>query len=411
MRGGRRLAVPIVALLLFVLAVLVWVGSDKRVGKQTFVEYSVLNTSDQGLSLAYRYLRAQLPPGRVQVLTRSVDPSELPRDGVILRITPSVMSMHQMMEEMEEEQERRREKKKPDDQTRGDEAAEEEKTSTENPLPDDRRAYLLTPSEEEWIYEGGRLVLALSRRWNDVKVSPSALTGAVKVFPIWPGLSELEPLEGRVLTGPVLRRAHSIFVSGDAPVVARVPLGKGDVILSSIPEVFRNDRIGRADHLVFLHSLADGRPVFFDEVVHGIRDDAGLVELMRRWRLGPFLLLLLAAFVLWFWRSGRRVGPADVDYVDRRSEAVDLVASLGELYRAVMTRGEAVALYAKALRHAVAARTGLRGEALRKRIEQLLDGRPLAQPSRQHALSTEEFKTHLDRINEGFRRLEHERRR
>jgi hypothetical protein len=124
-------------------------------------------------------------------------------------------------------------------------------------------------------------------------------------------------------------------------------------------------------------------------VIHGIVSDDGALALMKEWNLGPFLLLLGLAATLVFWRAGKRIGHADDDHRETRSDAVDLVRSLGALYKDVTTETQALALYHDSLTRTVAHTSGLRGDALHKRVEELTGGGRT-----------------LDAINEGFSKIE-----
>ena len=136
------------------------------------------------------------------------------------------------------------------------------------------------------------------------------------------------------------------------------------------------------------------RPIYFDEYVHGLASADGPLDLLKEWRLGPFLLLILVVALLKLWRGASRVGPPEEEFRDTRSEAVDLVSSLGALYQKSMTDSEALTLYQDALTRTVAAQTGLRGEALQKRVAELLGGG--GGPA---------FRLRLKRLNNAFRKL------
>jgi len=121
--------------------------------------------------------------------------------------------------------------------------------------------------------------------------------------------------------------------------------------------------------------------------------------LLGYYRLGPSLLLALLAFGCFFWRSARRLGPAEEEHHERRTEAVDLVDSLARLYTRALRPAEAIELYAQALREAVAHHTGLAGAALEDRLTRLSG-----------PVEPAEFQRALARLNEAFRRLADEKR-
>jgi hypothetical protein len=193
-----------------------------------------------------------------------------------------------------------------------------------------------------------------------------------------------------------------LFIAGTHVVLARERIGNGELIVLSAPELLRNDNLMR--NLALLTALAgDGRPVYFDEVLHGITRGDGALSLMKEWNLGPFLLMLAAAAMLVFWRGARRVGPAEDDARETRSDAVDLVRSLGALYHEVTSDTEAIALYYDALTRAVAHSSGLRGEALRKRVDELTGNLVPTQGAARMPRVT--FARQLHAINHGFERV------
>jgi hypothetical protein len=265
------------------------------------------------------------------------------------------------------------------------------------PLPEiaARTEPLLTAAEEDWVRDGGRLVLAVASGFGtalEVEVGQPAAAGlARKAFPIWPGVRRLLPDPPRTLAGPALIGMHALWLEGDAPIVARLALGAGDLVLLACPEVLHNRLLGRGDHLALLEALAgrgdgaggDGaenaRPVFFDERGHGAEESAGMLEILASWGLGPLLLLLAAAGGAAWWRAAVRVGPPDREDRDVRSDAVELVDSLADLYDRALGRGDALRLYYDNFVRTVAADTGLKDAALAARTAELAPGLPLAE--------------------------------
>jgi hypothetical protein len=197
-------------------------------------------------------------------------------------------------------------------------------------------------------------------------------------------------------------RMHAVYVLSGHTLMARERIGAGELFVLSAPEMLENEQLQH--YLPVLEALAGAkRPVYFDEVLHGIVSDDGALALMKEWNLGPFLLLMLGSTALLFWRHGSRVGPAEDDYREGRSDAVDLVRSLGALYREVTTDTASVALYHDALIRTVALQTGLRGEALHKRVDTLTGG--LEPPYRHKDVSAAEVRRQLNAINDAFAKL------
>jgi len=98
------------------------------------------------------------------------------------------------------------------------------------------------------------------------------------------------------------------------------------------------------------------------------------------------------------------VGPEEDPEPERRSEAVDLVESMAQLYERVLSRRDAIRLYREGFERAVATRLNLRGKALEERIRVLLPSDPTTSGSA--ALDSHAFRRALAAINEGYRRLE-----
>jgi len=354
--------------LAYLLGTLSWLHGERTlVAPRLFPPGSVHNTDPRGLSLAYGYLKERAGTAGVLALAKPLEPLSVEPGAVVFRVRP--------------DQRRAR---------AGVRAA----------------AALLTPGEEAFVRAGGRLVLAIDGRYGplDVKLLRSGLTR--KLFPLWSGIGSLRPEPQRVLDGPGLAEMRAVFALADDAIVSRQVLGRGDVVATSAPELFENRLLREADHLALLAALAgSARPVYFDERAHGAAEEAGLVSLLAAWGLGPTLVLAGLAAALAFWRARARVGPAEDEHRETRSEAVDLVDSLGRLYDRTLTRGEALQQHALGFERALQARAGLKGEALRARVRELLGAPPPGVRSGQRELPPLEFARRLKSINDAYRRL------
>jgi hypothetical protein len=386
----------VVSIAVYFVAALAWLAFDRRVPRQAFDSFSTENTAPEGTSLAYKYLAGR---GRqVAQLTRPIESHAVARDGVVFRLAEThapLLTADEFPSDDEEDENltEKSRKKKP---------APSAKPKRRKPATP-----LLSDNEEEWVRGGGRLVLGVAGSYGPLEVR--GLTGQQprKAFPIWPGIDSLTLPEPRALAGAdALRHTHALFIAGNETVMARQAIGAGDVILFAAPEVFTNAHLANATNLELLAALAGAkRPVYFDEYVHGLAGDSGLIAMLKEWNLGPFLLLLLVIAGVVFWRGGRAVGKREDDHRETRSDAVDLVASLGALYDRSMLPGEALALYHHELTRAVAAQTRLRGEPLHKRVAELTGG--MAVPQKHSKLSPEQFRRILQVLNDSFRRIEH----
>jgi hypothetical protein len=360
------------------------VDAGGRRAEGTFAAGSVYSEEPEGLSLAFRYLgeRRGSESPEVSVLAQRLGVGSLPADGVLFRWRPRRTPFPPSREDLEEESS--------DDEDSEEEDAEEEAPSPETP---DR---LLTERP-----------LGVHR---DPRGGPVR-----KVFPLWPGVTVLEPggKKRRITDGPA-EDAHAVFVQGSSALLSRLVVGRGEILLLGAPELLENERLAIADHLGLLEALAgSGRPVAFDEWTHGLGQDEALLELMLEWGLGPALVVGALAFVLVLWRRRTRLGPEEDDATEERSEAVDLVDSLAQLYHRALSRREAAALHLQGFRKAVALRTGLKGAALERRARELLGGRGDL-PAGQREIPASAFLGTLTNVNAAYRRLDehaHSRRR
>lgn len=319
---------------------LLWIVADRRASERVYDDYSSANTSNKGLSQAAAYLARR---GKSVMLTRRLGRDPIERDAVVFRLTDRLPFFFD-----------------PEDLAEG-----------EIGPPRPREQPLLSDDEDAFVRRGGRVVIGV--HWLLTPTTPSD-TSARKVFPIWPGVETLSVPE-RTSAFAVLRpRMHAVFVAGDHVILARERIGEGEVFVLAWPEAFQNGNLARGNNLALLAALAGKRPVYFDEVLHGIVSDDGALALMADWNLGPFLVLLCGIAALVFWRASRRVGPPEEEYRETRSEAVDLVQSLAALYADVTSEEEALSLYHESLTRTVAHTSGLRGDALRARVEELTGG-------------------------------------
>jgi hypothetical protein len=281
----RRVVPLAAAIVLAAAAGIVWIGSDRGAATRAFDDYSIANTSDQGLSLAFRYLGST--GHRVLRLDVPLRRGVVPSDAVVIRAGGEPRGLHEP---------------------------------------------LLNDAEEEFVRGGGRMILAITGHYGPLQTRGGGPHVALKVFPIWPDVDRLAMPEGRALDLLSLPpRMHALYVSGERPVIAREVIGAGDLIVITAAEALQNAHL--REHLPLLIGLAGSRrTIAFDETVHGFAAPDGSVALLKEWGFGPFLIVLVLCAVLIVWRRATRVGPAEDDWRDTRSEAVDLVRSLGALY-------------------------------------------------------------------------------
>lgn len=354
-------ALPVVlAAAVFAALTILWIVTDRRASQRIYDDYSSQNTSPRGLSLASGYLAKQ---HAVAMLTRPLGSGVVEKNAIVFRVVEEAARPFD-----------------PED-------LEEGQFGPPRPRPEP----LLNDAEFSFVRNGGRLILAA--QWTALDTGPAGEV-AKKVFPIWPAVGDLR-LQHSPMTGfsTLPPRMHAIFASNDVVIVARERIGSGELFLLASPQLLQNDRLVQGNHLQLLSALAGAnRPVYFDEVPHGIVSDDGSLALLAEWNLGPFLVLAAISAVVLFWRTARRIGPPVDDHRETRSDAVDLVHSLGALYQSVTSYAESLSLYQEALTRTVALQTGLRGGALHKRVAELTGGR-----------------RDLDALNEAFRKIQQRR--
>ena len=204
----------------------------------------------------------------------------------------------------------------------------------------------LSEAEEAFVRAGGRLVLGIRGEKESGAVAVRGLrSGPRKVSPLLAGVRDLRPEVPRTLPASALVDAQPVFEHGESLSVARRRLGDGEVWWLAEPEMLLNGHLGEGDHLALLLALCAGRVPVFDESAHGLGADTGPLDLVRRWGLGPALLLGGFAALAAFWRRARTVGPPADPFSDPRSESVEPVDSLAALYRRALKPAEAVELY------------------------------------------------------------------
>ncbi|TMB25322.1 MAG: DUF4350 domain-containing protein [Deltaproteobacteria bacterium] len=353
-----RLA-PTLVLVIFAAAALLWLSRDPAIHREGFPAGSSFGTGPEGTSLARAWLEAT--GSKVSTLSRPLDPAQLPAGAALLRLDAPPYR------------------------------------DGASPLAKDAPA--LTAQEEDLVRRGARLVLAIR---GDESSGPSR-----KVSPLLPGVVTLKLAKPRRLRASALVDAQPVFEHGEAPSVARRPLGAGEVWFLSEPELFFNENLSQADNLVLLQELAGGgRPVVFDELLHGAGTDTGVLGLLRGWGLGPALLLAALGACAVAWRHAVTVGSPSDPWRDPRGESVELVDSMAALYQRSLSPGEALRLYRGHLVHEISLRL-LVGE---KRAEALFREYVPDDDGDSGRLSDSEFRARLGRLVSAWERFRDEHR-
>jgi hypothetical protein len=238
-----------------------------------------------------------------------------------------------------------------------------------------------------------------------VDIQSIDLTAPRKVFPLWPGVSRLDPPAARSIEGAAGLDGVTVFEAGGKAAVVRQRRNRGDIVVCSLPELFQNAHLGRADHLALLDRLAESAVRSSStSSCTDCKRSWGRWRSCGSWGFGPFLVLLLVAALASFWRRRVRVGTRG----GRRPRDPRRGGGLRRFARAALpphaAARHALQLYAKAFEKAVSVQTGLRDAALEARVRDLLPPRP-ARPAQGKDLAPTDFARELETINLAFRRL------
>jgi len=371
-----RLA-PALVLVLFAIAAAIWLSLDPAMHRNAFPPGSSFGTGPDGTSLARAYLEARR--SRVGTLSGPLVPEKLAPRTVLLRIGAPAH--------------------------RDGESPVPKKTASDGGTADagfpaaPRARTALTAQEEEAVRNGATLVLGIR--------GAESAGPARKVSPLLPGVAKLDPPKPYGLDAPALVDAQPVFEHGETPSLARRTLGAGEVYFLAEPELLFNDNLGKADHLALLVALAGtGRPVVFDEGVHDLRTEPGLLGLLREWGLGPALVVAFLAVCALALRHATTIGPPADPWRDPLSESVELVDSMAALYQRALSPAEALQLYRRHLVHEISLRLVV-GE---KRAEALFHPYAPTDVADMRRLSDAELRERLARLVSAWERFRDEHR-
>lgn len=385
-KGWLLLALSVVG---WFVALGAWIIDDPQLPATAYEPFSSYNTSPGGTSQSFAYLAAR-QHARVTRLEREIVLANPPHNATIFRIGLKRDEEVSFFPKSEDEDEKKDAKKSKSRKQR-------EKAKTKETFS------LLDDADEGFVRHGGRIVVAPAGNLLSLRVEPGKCTAYTQVFPTQPAVPKIDVARDcHVLGGEALQRFHSIVDDESGPVIARWHLGAGDVFLVAIPELFSNEYIGRGGNLAVVEMLAgDKRPLFFDETIHGILAESSIFDLLiDRWHLGPALALLVVAALAAFWRRARATGKPERGDRDVRSDAVDLVRSVGSLYDRAVDREESLRLYYQAFVRVVHARTGLKGEPLDRYVRDRTRG--YDPKPHYHDISRDEFQRQLNILNHAY---------
>jgi hypothetical protein len=104
---------------------------------------------------------------------------------------------------------------------------------------------------------------------------------------------------------------HTIYAKAGEPVLVERSYGKGSIILSSDSFFLSNEAMKSKRHPDLLSWLCGPhKKIIFDETHLGVNKSPGIVTLLRKYGLAPFLISLLVLAILAIWRRSVRFVPA-----------------------------------------------------------------------------------------------------
>lgn len=170
---------------------------------------------------------------------------------------------------------------------------------------------LPAPAEVRWKPAGPPWHLSLA--------APMALP---ETFPGWSVLARVKTVK--------LEKGESI--EQQVPVIGRLTLGKGEIVVVGDPMPMTNIGLQRGDNLrLTLGLLENHGPVLFDEFSHGLGASDRLMALIVRFGLLPVLLQGLFTGILFVWSTAGFPRPKISALPPRPRPASDQVLALGHL--------------------------------------------------------------------------------
>lgn len=133
------------------------------------------------------------------------------------------------------------------------------------------------------------------------------------------------------------------LLGSDSPVLWYRKVGKGELYWLTRPEMLSNSWLARADnHRLLLNvfdAAAHGRPLYFDEHIHGFaRETPNLMALLAHTRGGHLLLTLCGLALLLFAGAAVRPAKFKVEKVPERRQGVEMVLAQADLYERANAR-------------------------------------------------------------------------
>lgn len=106
----------------------------------------------------------------------------------------------------------------------------------------------------------------------------------------------------------------TIYATENQPVIIERSFGKGSIVLCADSYFLSNEAARKERHPRLLAWLiGPSRLIVFDEESHGVREETGIVSLVRKYRLQGLVAGLIAVAALFVWRNAMPLVPAAKD--------------------------------------------------------------------------------------------------
>jgi len=134
---------------------------------------------------------------------------------------------------------------------------------------------------------------------------------------------------------PLSGEWHAVYEREGNPVLMERRFGKGEIVLVSDSFFFSNEAMRGERYSGLLAWLCGShRRIIFDETHLGLSEGTGVVKVMKKHRLAPFLISLVGLFLLAVWRARVSSVPApEVREGDEASSGRDHASGLVSLLR------------------------------------------------------------------------------
>lgn len=127
---------------------------------------------------------------------------------------------------------------------------------------------------------------------------------------------------------------QTIYRRGLYPVVIERPMGEGSVVLATETYPVSNEALRHERASSFVSWLIEpSRVLVFEETHLGVARGSGIMQLVRRYRLAPVLLVGVLLVLLFIWRNAaslvpKRAAPGRSDRAERAPSAIAGLSSL-----------------------------------------------------------------------------------